>query len=183
MSTKRIVTLLLLATLILAIGLAVMSRVGEVLVDWLWFSSVGYGSVFWTMLGAKAVLFAGAFLLSAGFFWVNGALALRLSGRTRPSPPADINPPSIPAHTTSELLAQMRPHVPWGIVVGAGAGVLGLLVATGETSNWDVFLQFLYHVPYGESDPVYGKDIAFYLFSLPAYVAVKNWMLTTLVVG
>jgi len=35
-------------------------------------------------------------------------------------------------------------------------------------------------VPYGATDPLYGNDISFYLFSLPAYIAIKNWMLLTL---
>ena len=41
-------------------------------------------------------------------------------------------------------------------------------------------LRFIRQAPYGQSDPLYGKDIGFYLFSLPAYVALKNWMLLTL---
>ena len=61
-----------------------------------------------------------------------------------------------------------------------GACVLAALVAWGEANNWGVFLQFLYQVPYGASDPLYDKDIGFYLFSLPAYVVIKNWMLLTL---
>jgi hypothetical protein len=42
-------------------------------------------------------------------------------------------------------------------------------------------LRFLHQVPYGESDPVFGKDIGFYLFSLPAYVVLKDWLLLLLV--
>jgi hypothetical protein len=38
-------------------------------------------------------------------------------------------------------------------------------------------------VPYGADDPLYNKDIGFYLFSLPAYILVKNWMLLTLVLS
>jgi uncharacterized protein len=29
----------------------------------------------------------------------------------------------------------------------------------------------------GRRDPLFGKDIGFYLFSLPVYVAFKNWLL------
>src|SRR5215203_7477805 len=47
-------------------------------------------------------------------------------------------------------------------------------------SNWDALLRFLYQRPYGERDPVFGKDIGFYLFSLPAYVALKNWSMLTI---
>ena len=48
-------------------------------------------------------------------------------------------------------------------------------------SSWDVVLRFLFQVPFGQSDPVYGTDIGFYLFSLPAYLALKNWMLLTII--
>ena len=58
-----------------------------------------------------------------------------------------------------------------------------MLVAWGEAHNWDLFLRFLYHVPYGANDPLYDKDIGFYLFALPAYVAIKNWMLLTLLLS
>jgi uncharacterized protein len=53
----------------------------------------------------------------------------------------------------------------------------------GEVHNWGVFLRFLYHVPYGANDPLYDKDIGFYLFALPAYVVIKNWMLLTLLLS
>ena len=68
-------------------------------------------------------------------------------------------------------------------VVALGAGLLAALVAAREAGNWGIFLQFLYHVPYGADDPLYGKDIGFYLFSLPAYIAIKNWMLLAIVVS
>ena len=74
----------------------------------------------------------------------------------------------------------MRHRLPWPIVIAGGAGLLAVLVAWGEVHNWGVFLRFLYQVPYGASDPLYDKDIGFYLFSLPAYVVIKNWMLLTL---
>ena len=47
-----------------------------------------------------------------------------------------------------------------------------------STGTWPS--AYIGQAPYGQSDPLYGKDIGFYLFSLPAYVALKNWMLLTL---
>ena len=64
----------------------------------------------------------------------------------------------------------MRHRLPWPLVIAGGAGLLAVLVAWGEVHNWGIFLQFLYHVPYGANDPLYDKDIGFYLFALPAYV-------------
>src|SRR5436309_3128716 len=57
--------------------------------------------------------------------------------------------------------------------------VLAALVGWGELHNWAVFLRFLYQAPFGASDPLYDNDIGFYLFTLPAYMAIKNWMLIT----
>src|SRR5271170_813482 len=37
--------------------------------------------------------------------------------------------------------------------------------------------------PYGRNDPLFDKDIGFYLFSLPVYVAIKNWLLWILLLA
>ena len=41
---------------ILVAGLTILRIAAGLLVDWLWFSSVAYASVFWTIIGAKAGL-------------------------------------------------------------------------------------------------------------------------------
>ncbi|HTG17860.1 MAG TPA: UPF0182 family protein, partial [Blastocatellia bacterium] len=74
----------------------------------------------------------------------------------------------------------MRHRLSWPRVIASGAGLLAILVAAGEVRNWDLFLRFFYQAPYGANDPVYIKDIGFYLFSLPAYIVIKNWMLLAL---
>jgi uncharacterized protein len=38
-------------------------------------------------------------------------------------------------------------------------------------------------VPYGQNDPQFDKDIGFYLFTLPVYVATKNWILLILLLS
>jgi Uncharacterised protein family (UPF0182) len=51
------VTVVVIVACLFALGLA-----SNVLVDWLWFSAVGYRDVFWTIFGAKALLFFAVFL-------------------------------------------------------------------------------------------------------------------------
>ena len=84
------------------------------------------------------------------------------------------------AATLPEVLEFTRHRLPWPVAIVCGACIIAALVAWGEVNNWSVFLQFLYQVPYGANDPLYGNDIGFYLFTLPAYIATKNWMLLTL---
>ena len=73
--------------------------------------------------------------------------------------------------------------LPWRWLILGVALVVGLLIAIGETGQWELILRFIYQVPYGQNDPLFGKDIGFYLFSLPVYVALKNWMLLILVLS
>ena len=169
------------AMIIIAACLILLGYTADCLVDWLWFSDVRYPDVFWTILGAKVALFLAVFAASAILLWLNGSLAYRLAERQR-NLPAVVSPwRSIDDQTLTAMLARLSQHLPWRFLVWGGALVLAALVALGETDNWDVILRFIRQAPYGQSDPLYGKDIGFYLFSLPAYVALKNWMLLTLV--
>ena len=165
---------------IFILGLIVLGRVSNTLVDWLWFSSIGYEGVFWTIFTARTGLFVVVFAASAGVFGLSGGLALRFA--RRPASPrlarAAFAPHAPP--TSVALLSYVSPHVSGRLAVAGAAVLLGLLTAAIEISNWDTVLRFLQQVPYGENDPVFGKDIGFYLFSLPAYVALKNWLLLLL---
>src|SRR5712671_5285026 len=176
------VAVIVIVACLIALGLA-----SDFLVDWLWFSAVGYFDVFWTILGAKAVLFVAVFAVSTVALWVNGALASRFARRLWPWLPAAVGGRSASGRTLPETLSELfgpaYSRLPWRFVVAGVAVILGTLIAAVEAGNWDVALRFVYQAPYGLSDPVYGKDIGFYLFSLPAYVALKNWMLLILVVG
>ena len=49
-------------------------------------------------------------------------------------------------------------------------------MAAGEVSHWDTLLRFVYQVPYGQSDPLYEKDIGFYLSPFPP-MSPSKWLL------
>ena len=174
---------LILAAFVGGICLILLGFASDFLVDWLWFSSIGYLPVFLTSIGAKALVFFTVLTATAVVLWLNGSLAVRFAGQ-HPTQAVTASV-STPTGSTSSpnLFALMRDRLPWSRVVAGGAALLALLVATAEAGNWCVFLQFLYRVPYGAADPLYNKDIGFYIFSLPAYVLIKNWMLLTLVLS
>jgi uncharacterized protein len=180
---QGVVVALIMAGIILAIGLILLGLTGDFLVDWLWFSAIGYPNVFWTTVGAQAGVFLVTFVVTAAVLWVNGSLALRLARSPWTQRPSDFEWKEVGVLTLADLLEFMRPRLPWPLVIGGSSSLIAALVAWGELSNWGVFLRYLYQVPYGLNDPLYGNDIGFYLFSLPTYVAIKNWMLLTLVLS
>src|SRR5271165_1669186 len=168
----------IIAAIVVGICLLLLRVAGEVLVDWLWFSSVGYLQVFWISLGAEAAVFGAVFAATALMLWLNGRLALRFA-RLSPSPAATavgLNPPPDP-------FALVRDRLPWPRIIAAAAVLIAVLVAAGEAGDWATLLRYLYHVPYGSNDPLYGKDIGFYLFSLPAYIRIKDWMVLTIILS
>ena len=172
------------AIAVIVAALVLLGGASSLVVDWAWFSTIGYVSVFWTVFATKAILFVAVFAVSALLLWVNGALALRFASRRRPRLPAVLDPGfatvrELPGAPT-ELLWGASPLVPWRLIILAVAVVTGLLIAIGDTGKWDLILRFIHQVPYGRNDPLFAKDIGFYLFSLPVYIALKNWMLLIL---
>jgi uncharacterized protein len=181
MLLRRIGVLVAVIVLLFALG-----RITSVIVDWAWFSSIGYVGVFWTAFATKAALFVVVFAVSTLFLWANAALALRSAGKPRPRLPAAFDPHAtvraLPGPMAGSYGIPLSPLL-WRLLILALALILGLLIAMGETGRWDLILRFVYQVPYGRNDPLFDKDIGFYLFSLPVYVAVKNWLLWILLLA
>jgi uncharacterized membrane protein (UPF0182 family) len=181
MLLRRIGVLVAVIVLLFALG-----RITSVIVDWAWFSSIGYVGVFWTAFATKAALFVVVFAVSTLFLWANAALALRSAGKPRPRLPAAFDPHAtvraLPGPMAGAYGLPLSPLL-WRLLILALALVLGLLIAMGETGRWDLILRFVYQAPYGRNDPLFDKDIGFYLFSLPVYVAVKNWLLWILLLA
>ncbi len=71
----------------------------------------------------------------------------------------------------------MPPSAPWiaGFVVAA-------LVASGAAGLWTPLTAFLGATPSGVTDPVFGKDLAFYLLELPFYERIAGLLLTLVVI-
>ncbi len=58
---------------------------------------------------------------------------------------------------------------------------VGLLAGFAATPAWDLVLQVIYQTKFGIADPVFSRDIGFYVFTLPALSAAIG-LLTTLAV-
>ena len=175
------------AAIVVVVFLFALARFGSLVVEWAWFSSIGYVGVFWTAFATKSVLFVVCFAVSTLFLWANATFALRFASRSPLRVPAAFAPSFVTFQSSqgpSPPLSALQPSpLAWRLMILAVALILGLLIASGETSRWDLVLRFLHQALYGRSDPLFGKDISFYLFSLPVYVAFKNWLFWLLALG
>lgn len=151
--------------LLLFIGLAVARGI---YVDWIWFRSLGYSSIFVTILVTRLWLFAVGAAVFAALAAPNVYLAFRFSrGGVLPSIPLGI--------------AQwLRKVAAWAsaLVVLILSAIFGA-VASGQ---WETFLRFFNSQPFGTTDPLYFRDAGFYIFSLPVMTFIQGWLLGAVVV-
>jgi uncharacterized protein len=161
--------------LLAAVALVIILPIGTTLyTTWLWFQQLGYQTVFTTYI-TKAALGAAVGLITAAFIWLNLKLALRLSPETSPvSRHFVIEGQEIPAPNFSALAPRLAPLA--ALAAGAFAGIAGW-------GSWETFLRFRHQVPFGETDPIFGRDIAFYFFTLPALDAISEWLMLIVIVS
>jgi uncharacterized protein len=159
-----------LAALIILV-LIVLGLADELLVDLLWFGALGYRSVFLTQLGAQIAIFAAVWLVTFVAICASGFVALRCSQERerlhivrRSEEMTEVNLP--------ELIRALGDRIPWRLLMVGAAALLGLFAASGEASSWDTYLKGFHAVSFGRTDPAFGKDLAFYLFTLPL---LEDW--------
>ncbi|MGH7047357.1 MAG: UPF0182 family protein [Stellaceae bacterium] len=178
---RRTVTAAIIAAAIVVV--VVLGRLLNLLVDWLWFSSVGYFTVFRTIVEAKTAVFLFVLVASGLCLWVSGAVALRYARRQSLWHSLAFPQDTRGGQVHPDLVADLMSRSAWSYLIVAAAVVIGFLIALSELGDWRLALRFIDRVPYGQTDPVFGRDIGFYLFALPVYLALLHWLFATLVLS
>jgi uncharacterized membrane protein (UPF0182 family) len=99
-----------IAAIVFGIFLILLGLAGNFLVDWMWFSAIGYLQIFWTTIGTKAGVFFGVFITTAVIVWANARLALHFVQRRRI--PAGFDWKLAATATPSDPLEFMRNRLP-----------------------------------------------------------------------
>jgi uncharacterized membrane protein (UPF0182 family) len=140
-------------------------------VDVLWFESLGYRDVFWKTLGLQWGIFtafaAATFLILYGSF-------LTLKRAHLPDLPSGHTvfiggqPLKLPVEPVLRLIAL---GLSLAIAAATGAGMM---------LEWSTIALYWYapRAAGGFVDPVFGKPLNFFLFTLPAWQLLVGWLLT-----
>jgi uncharacterized membrane protein (UPF0182 family) len=144
------------------LGIITLEVVFRISLQNYWFGELGQQYRYWLALGLRTGIFATAFVV----------VGLFVGGNLR---------------ALSRMLRAVPRSMPWLAGFGFAA-----IVAWGATSLWVPLLAFLGAAPSGDADPVFGKDLSFYLLALPLYdhlvglldlvliVTIAAWALTGL---
>lgn len=162
-----------LAFAVVLIGFLSLRNLAVLWTDQMWFSSVGLGKVFSTLLIVKVGL---GLTFGAIFFfimWGNLLLTDRFGARELSFDPED------------EIVRRFQNVVrPYAKRIYAGiALVMALLAGLNATSQWQKYLLFANRQPFHVKDALFHKDLGFYVFTLPFVSFVVTWMLVALIVA
>ncbi|HET8892372.1 MAG TPA: UPF0182 family protein [Candidatus Angelobacter sp.] len=145
-------------------------------VDALWFASLGYAQVFWKTLSLQSTIFitfaASTFLVLYGAF-----LVLKKTHFV-----------SLPSSHTIFIGGQPL-RLPVGsalrLLVLAGSTVIAVATGAVMMAEWPTFALYWYapRTNAGVVDPIFGKPVGFYLFTLPAWQLVSGWLLLLAVIA
>ncbi len=145
-------------------------------VDLLWFRSLGYGSVFSKSLVLQWSIFA-AFAV-ATFLMLYGAFAALKRAHLPDLPSSHTlffggQPVKLPVEPVMRLLAL------------GGSLAIALVTAAGMMAEWPAFALFWYapRATGAVVDPIFGKPLNFFLFTLPAWQLISGWLLTLAIIS
>ena len=156
--------------IVLLVFLAVIiipSLLSEMITDWMWFGSQNLAEVYTTRLWLALGVFFGAGILGSLLLFGNWMLAWRLARPTMVYP--------------GQAEPLPRGPVRW-ITLGV-AIALGLFMGLVAAEAWPTILLYAKGGSFGQTDPLFGNDIGFYVFSLPFYKLLKGWAMVLLVIA
>ena len=134
--------------------------------DWLWFNEVGYQAVFSRRLSVQFGIGTSVFLISFIVLWVNMTIAL-----------ASLTQPYVMFGATAQGQPVLFNRQQVRRVATLVASLASLVLALPASSEWLAVLQFQASMPFGERDPIFGRDIGFYVFKLPVYDFARSTLL------
>ena len=163
-STTRLKVGLALATFGVVL-LVALPTLAEFYVDLRFFRTLGFEGAYTTVVRTQLSLFLAVGIAFALVLYANGRMALRLA------PPV--------ARTGPEELTRAREAIRFALhravpVVSLGLGIVAGLAASHEHLTW---LQWSHATPFGQSDPLLGHDVAFYVFTLPFLEGLRTLLL------
>ncbi|WP_199732578.1 UPF0182 family membrane protein [Kocuria soli] len=158
-----------MTVVIVAALIAAFVAFTQIYTDVLWFRQIGYLKVFVTQNVARAVIFVVAALLVAVLLW----LSLWLAHRHRPLTAAAAADDNLRRY--QQALEPVRKIAMFAVPV-----LFGLFTASTMAAQWETVVLFFNQEPFGQEDPQFGMDIAFWVFTLPFLRLVLGFLVSIL---
>ena len=164
---------LLITAVVLVLAIFALSGFASIYTDRLWFNSAGYGGVFTTMFWTRVVLFVVFGVVMGGAVAASVYLAYRFRPLFRAPSPEQSN-----LDRYRDVVTPIRVWLVVGVAV-----VIGAFAGTSGMGHWRTYLLWRNAQPFNTDDPYFNKDIGFYVFSLPWFHFVTDFVMATAVIA
>jgi len=156
---------------IILLVVIIVGAIASIYIDLIWFKSVQYVAVFWKILLTKGVVM----LFFAAAFFILSFINLSYARRFAPEFQVEISQdeferPEIQLFKSLQNIQVNKKFVLWFSLI------IALFMGFSESSSWEKILIYLNRTSFGITDPIFNKDIGFYMFSLPFWEFVRNWL-------
>ena len=158
----------IVAIALVAILFVIASFARSIYTDFLWYGELGFRGIYIKVLTTRIALFAVGFIGTAILL----AISLLTINRNT-SGPGGLPIPEDLAKIAGRLLT---------IIAIAATLIIGIVMGSFFASKWELFLRFTNAANFGVTDPLYGKDLSFYIFELPTYSFIQGWLLAVAIV-
>ena len=158
----------IVAIALVAILFVIASFARSIYTDFLWYGELGFRGIYIKVLTTRIALFAVGFIVTAILL----AISLLTINRNT-SGPGGLPIPEDLAKIAGRLLT---------IIAIAATLIIGIVMGSFFASKWELFLRFTNAANFGVTDPLYGKDLSFYIFELPTYSFIQGWLLAVAIV-
>ena len=166
----------LIAIVVLVALAFVVSTLLDLYTDVLWFDALGFVSILWTRVVSEWSLFLIAWLVASLVLAFNWRLARRLAGRQMALPwlrQWQFEQDRVTAQPSSRIVSDRVADL---LLVLAAIG-LGFFFALPARAMWLTAQLSFRATPFGQSDPILGHDLSFYIFRLPWLRFLQGWFL------
>ncbi|WP_408898835.1 UPF0182 family protein [Nocardioides sp. R1-1] len=162
---------LVITGVVLIVGFFLLSAFAGIYTDRLWYKEVGFGEVFSTMLWTRVGLFLAFGALMGGVVALNMYLAFRFRPMFLMAGPDGVD----------RYRDAVTPIRGW-LLAGVGV-VVGIFAGTSAIGQWRTFLLWRNGETWGSKDAYFKKDIGFYVFDLPWWNFVIDFVMAVAVVS
>src|SRR5947207_1201869 len=146
-----------LFVVLVLVVLGLLAQLIPLYTDWLWFDEVGYSQVFLSILSLRGGVFTSVMIAVLVFLWANLAFAARTAS---PDVVWELEDQlGLPGRVVIEPL--LRRFLPIILVVISVVSALRASVA------WETVIGYMNGTSFGVTDPLFERDLSFYVFVLP----------------
>lgn len=165
---------------VLFIFFLVIARFIDLYTEWLWFRELNFDSIFVKILLTRIALGVISGLLFFAFLAGNIYLARKLA------PKYFVLGPEQYTRGLRDYMRALYERYKEAtdryitIFLVLVAAFISFLAAIAATDQWSVVLKFLNQQPFHQVDPIFSRDISFYIFTLPFYKYIRSWLFVLL---